>query len=370
MTPPARRAALAVALTAALALLCCGGSVSAFFLGGLGESDQGGLVNLMGCGGKGPVDPNSELPRVDPYGEAQMRNAAIIINVGAQLKVPPRGWVIAVGTAMQESSLNNLGHLGDRNDHDSVGLFQQRPSQGWGTPEQLQDPEYASIKFYKALLRVPGWQQMALTVAAQRVQRSAFPDAYSKHEPKATEIVNVLADGAARAAGVYPDLDCAAGGAIAPSGWTPPVLAPVVSAFRTMERPGHDGVDLGARRRAPIRAAASGVVSHIECDNDVNPWYDCDRDGSPATAGCGWYMEITHADNVITRYCHLQYHPSVRLGQAVAVGEEIGKVGTSGNSSGPHLHFEIHLHGDRSDRGAVDPVDFMRSKGAPMGMTA
>ena len=81
------------------------------------------------------------------------------------------GWVVAVATAMQESGLRNLGHLGDRNDHDSLGLFQLRPSQGWGTPAQALNPTYAATAFYVTLLRVPGWESMPLTEAAQAVQR-------------------------------------------------------------------------------------------------------------------------------------------------------------------------------------------------------
>jgi murein DD-endopeptidase MepM/ murein hydrolase activator NlpD len=367
---PIRRAGLLVALTATLLLLCCGGSVSAFFLGDLGGVDQNPLSATFGCGEEGLIDLGGELPTVDKLGEAQMRNAATIIEVGAGLSVPPRGWVIAIATALQESVLTNLPHLGARNDHDSVGLFQQRPSQGWGTPEQLQDPKYAARKFYQKLVKVRGWESMPLTMAAQRVQRSAYPDAYAKHEPTATEIVNLLANGAARAAGHSTKLTCAVAGDIAASGWTVPVLAPVGSGFRTRARPGHDGVDLSASRGTPIRAAAAGRVTHIECDNQSARWYSCDDDGSPSTPGCGWYMEITHASNVVTRYCHLLRRPSVFLGQTIAPGQEIGVVGTSGHSSGPHLHFEVHLHGDRSSRGAVDPAGFMRERGAPLGEQA
>lgn len=365
---PVRRAGLLIALTATLALLCCGGSVSAFFLGNLGGLDDNPLMNTFGCGEDGLIDLDGELPTVEKLNEAQMRNAATIIEVGVSLSVPPRGWVIAIATALQESVLTNLPHLGARNDHDSVGLFQQRPSQGWGTPEQLRDPQYTSRKFYQRLLKVRGWQSMPLTVAAQRVQRSAYPDAYAKHEPTATEIVNVLANGAARAAGGSTRLACTVPGEIAASGWTAPVLAPVVSGFRTPSRRDHDGVDLGASRETPIRAAAGGRVTHIECDNQSARWYSCNDDGSPNTPGCGWYMEITHASNVITRYCHMLRRPSVFLGQSVAPGQEIGVVGTSGHSSGPHLHFEVHLRGDRSSRGAVDPASFMRQRGAPLGM--
>jgi cell wall-associated NlpC family hydrolase len=93
---------------------------------------------------------------------------------------------------MQESHLENLGDLGARNDHDSLGLFQQRPSQGWGTPAQILDPKYASSKFYTKLLTVKDWQGLPLTVAAQAVQRSAYPDAYAKWEPDATQLVGAL----------------------------------------------------------------------------------------------------------------------------------------------------------------------------------
>jgi cell wall-associated NlpC family hydrolase len=108
------------------------------------------------------------------------------------MSVPPRGWVVAVATAMQESHLRNLPNLGSSNDHDSLGLFQQRPSQGWGTPAQILDPTYASTKFFTHLLAVKGWQSMPLTDAAQAVQRSAYPDAYAKWEPDATQLVGAL----------------------------------------------------------------------------------------------------------------------------------------------------------------------------------
>jgi murein DD-endopeptidase MepM/ murein hydrolase activator NlpD len=369
-----RAAALAVALTATLVLLCCTGGVAGFFLT---EPADRQAATSFGCGGSGPVDANGDLPRINPYGDAQIRNAAIIINVGADLSVPPRGWVIAVATAMQESVLSNLPHLGPRNDHDSVGLFQQRPSQGWGTPAELQDPVYASRKFYEKLLTVPGWQNMPLTDAAQQVQRSAFPDAYAKHELLATQIVNLLADGAARAVGGAAwaavgagGLRCAGGGEVAASGWTAPVQALVVSAFRTSDRPGHNGVDLGASRHTAIHAAAAGRVLVARCDADDAPPWSCDSDGSPATPGCGWYVDLLHAGNVVTRYCHMVSRPQVVVGQLVSAGQVIGLVGTSGHSSGPHLHFEVHLGGDRSSNGAIDPVPFMRERGAPLGTNA
>lgn len=115
----------------------------------------------------------------------QLTNAASIVAVGREMNVPQRGWVVGVATAMQESALRNLNY-GDR---DSLGLFQQRPSMGWGSPAQVRDPRYAARKFYDGLLGVPGWERLPVTVAAQAVQRSGFPGAYAKWEGPANQVV-------------------------------------------------------------------------------------------------------------------------------------------------------------------------------------
>jgi murein DD-endopeptidase MepM/ murein hydrolase activator NlpD len=365
--PRPRKVVLLVALVATLAFLCCGGSVTAILLGGLTDDGSNKLNASLGCGKGGPIDPDSKLPRIRQYGAAQIRNAAVIINVGSDLKMPPRAWVIAVATAMQESRLTNLGNLGSRNDHDSLGLFQQRPSSGWGTPAQVTDPVYASTKFYEKLKTIPGWETMPLTEAAQKVQVSAYPDAYAKHEPVATQIVNDLADGAAGAVGSSISMVCASAGQIAASGWTIPLKSVVGSGFRTASRPTHQGVDLIVGRYTPIGAAASGIVSKVKCDEDHSGRQTCNVDGYPGKGGCGWMVEIQHAGNIMTRYCHMVQRPFVKEGQEVTAGEIIGRVGTSGNSSGPHLHFEVHLNNDRSSAGAIDPVPFMRQQGAPLG---
>jgi murein DD-endopeptidase MepM/ murein hydrolase activator NlpD len=361
-----RSARLFAALTGLLALLCCGGVVAVITFSGLTSDEDSFLFSSFGCGREGPIDVNGKLPLVAPYRAAQMRNAAIIINVGAEKEVPPRGWVIAVATAMQESGLANLPHLGDRNDHDSIGLFQQRPSQGWGTPEQLLDPAYTAGKFYDKLVKVPNWEQLPLTVAAQAVQISAFPDAYAKHEPIATRIVNVLTGGAARAGGGSTDLRCTIAGEISAAGWTAPVPGSVGSGFRTADRPGHNGVDIAAAKGTPIHAAAAGRVLVSRCDPDQYGQLTCDVDGSPSKSGCGWFVDIQHAADVITRYCHMLRKPLVEENELVQAGQKIGEVGSSGNSSGPHLHFEVHLGGDRSGRSAVDPAGFMQERGAPL----
>ena len=110
----------------------------------------------------------------------QADNVAIIVGESIRRGLPARAATIAVVTAYQESDLRNL----DYGDLDSVGLFQQRPSQGWGTVEQIMDPWYSSGAFYAALVQVPGWDTGVINDVAQTVQRSAYPEAYAQHEDK------------------------------------------------------------------------------------------------------------------------------------------------------------------------------------------
>ncbi|THA53182.1 C40 family peptidase [Streptomyces sp. A1136] len=174
---------------------------------GLGQSEAEAAAASARCPGasQAGLDPNTadiarkvtamlagsgdvSVPGLsDP--KEQIPNAKVIVATGIQKRVPARGQVIALATALQESTLINLDH-GDR---DSLGLFQQRPSQGWGTREQIMDPVYSSGKFYDGLVKIKDWEQMPVTVAAQKVQASAFPDAYAKHEPLATALQQAIA---------------------------------------------------------------------------------------------------------------------------------------------------------------------------------
>ncbi|NEB01957.1 C40 family peptidase [Streptomyces sp. SID13726] len=154
----------------------------------VGDVDTGTAVEqvtkiLNGASAKGMQVEGLSLP------EEQIPNARTIVATGISLRVPAKGQIIALATAMQESRLQNLGY-GDR---DSLGLFQQRPSQGWGTAAQIRDPVYASGRFYRALLEVGGWQQLTVTQAAQAVQRSAYPDAYAQWEELATVLQTAIA---------------------------------------------------------------------------------------------------------------------------------------------------------------------------------
>ncbi|MGH3722455.1 MAG: hypothetical protein ACRDRI_27200 [Pseudonocardiaceae bacterium] len=118
----------------------------------------------------------------------QAENAATIAAIGIQLGMPDHAVTVALATALQESGLRNVP-VGDR---DSVGLFQQRPSQGWGTRAQVLDPVYASTAFYQRLRAQPEWSQLSVTAAAQLVQHSAAPSAYAKWEPRARAVATAL----------------------------------------------------------------------------------------------------------------------------------------------------------------------------------
>lgn len=118
----------------------------------------------------------------------QTDNAAVIAAVGRSYGFDAVGVTVALATAIQESSLRNL----DYGDRDSVGLFQQRPSQGWGSVEEILDRHYSASRFYEALAGVDGWQNMRVTEAAQAVQRSGFPEAYADHEAEARAWAHAL----------------------------------------------------------------------------------------------------------------------------------------------------------------------------------
>jgi hypothetical protein len=128
------------------------------------------------------------LPRIAGLSRSQVANAWAVVAEGHRMGISKRGQIIAMATALQESNLLNYTHAVD---HDSLGIFQQRPSSGWGSPRQIVQPTYAAHAFYRVLVQYRGsWG--CLTCAAQMVQRSAFPGAYAQHEHFATTIVTIL----------------------------------------------------------------------------------------------------------------------------------------------------------------------------------
>ena len=175
--PPRRRHRGRIALLTVIAVVVGGGWFASQFLV---ESIRTPRCTITAAGMKESFDPE------------QTGNAALISALSIKRDLPPRAATIALTTAYQESKILNISY-GDR---DSLGLFQQRPSQGWGTPAQILDPYRSTAVFYggsgdpnghstRGLLDIPGWESMAFTDAAQAVQISAFPDRYGRWESKA-----------------------------------------------------------------------------------------------------------------------------------------------------------------------------------------
>lgn len=304
----------------------------------------------------------------------QRKTATIIVTTGAQLRATDRDKAIAIAVAYIEGKLHNPQVP---TDHDSIGAFQQRPSMGWGdkpaykgdtrTPVQrLQDVSYSAARFYEKLFRIPNRPSVPFGRLAQKVQISAFPDRYARYEGLGNSVVV-----AARAQGVSASpvaatsapVDCkaeqrkadaspgAVTGKVSALGWAWPAPGPAGSGYRSADRPSHAGVDIIAGRYATIVPASNGVVTKVKCNASTG---NCDVDGGISVKGCGWYVEVTHgiaataAGNVtvMTRYCHMSERPSVTVGQQVVGGKtKLGRIGSSGNSSGPHLHFEVRLNG-------------------------
>ncbi len=161
------------------AVVALGAVVSALVL-----VDRGGVPSILDTSGcTAEVDGHS----VDIDLE-QAENASLITAIALERGMPARAASIALATAYQESELYNI----DYGDRDSVGLFQQRPSQGWGSVPELMDPVYSTNAFFDALEKVDGYREMDITVAAQEVQRSGFPDAYADHEDDARALASAL----------------------------------------------------------------------------------------------------------------------------------------------------------------------------------
>lgn len=178
-----RRGAILVAVATVVGLF----AVAVGMVGVLVVAALGGALG-GGCGGDG--GPGGGTQQIGPrtWSAEQMTNAQTIVAHAVDRALPKRAAVIALSTAIVESGLENL----DYGDRDSLGLFQQRPSQGWGTPEQLLNPAYAAEQFYDNLLELGGWATMPPGAAAQAVQRSAFPDRYAPQEAPAAGLVERL----------------------------------------------------------------------------------------------------------------------------------------------------------------------------------
>lgn len=345
-----------------------------FFLMMGTAADEAQKDDFAGCAADAPLSVSMESLKVESVGvykKPALANAALIVSEAEKANLPRKAAVIALMTAMQESRLLNyandgtwtypkrtsvmtrseweaarkvvveslkLPHQAVGHDWDSVGLFQQRPSAGWGTVTQLMNPSFAASTFYKRLKALDGWEDMSYNDAAQTIQRSGTPNAYGKHQADAESIVNAVAGVEVTSTSVN-NQNCeinAASGAVSKNGWTQPVKSfSYVSAHFGEPRGGypHAGTDFAAPAMTPILAAADGKVTRASCTDLVTGRSPCQ-------------IQISHGQEngveISTLYVHMfESGVGVKVGQEVKAGERIGGVGTNGNSSGFHLHFEV-----------------------------
>jgi len=243
----------------------------------------------------------------------QMKNAATIIGVGKGMGANNNDLIVSIMTAMQESTLRNLNY-GDR---DSLGLFQQRPSQGWGTAEQIMNPSYAARKFFEHLLAMKGRSKLSLTQQAQAVQRSGYPGAYAKWQAMAQQVVAATTFQALTGNG----------------GFRRPINAAVSRPYAQ-----HNNLpratDFATPVGTPVMSAMNGVVQTST---------DLPGSGNGGYRSYGRYVIVANGMDR-TLYAHLS-NRSAQVGQTVRAGQLIGYSGNTGNSTGPHLHFETWRNG-------------------------
>ena len=322
--------------------------------------------------------------KVGGLSAAQLANADAVIAEGRRRRVPARAVVVALAVASQESRFSNYANDGrgsdltvfqtgvDRSlslpheavgtDHGSLGVFQQQWP-WWGTMADLMNPSRAAGKFYAALLEVPGWQDMPVTVAAQKVQRSAYPDAYADDEALARQLLGGRADrtvdvsytaASAGSADATASASCdgTADVATADAG-TVAFPLPRGAGYVDNRNWGaqgaywsrtHTGTDLSVSCGTPVLAATAGQVVI--------------RTGE-SWAG-RWLVQVsTGIGRLTTWYGHMRA-VTVSDGETVSAGERIGEVGDLGNATGCHLHFEVHPKGGSIYQDSTDPSTWLR----------
>lgn len=375
---------------------------------GIGVLVGAALAPLFAAAGAGPESCSGEaqaaptpvmltalLPsEIDGFSGAQLRNAATIVSVAAARGLDGRAAQIAMMVAIQESGLLNLANAGQYvrpinsrvmsadawstaatnvalsttlpndgvvpGDWDSLGLFQQRLSAHWGGPgpvaqqvANLLDPIFTTGRFFDALLAVPDWRTLTPATAAQAVQHSAFPSRYDAHWAEAGDLVEILTGTVVQPTGATGCGVALSGDPISVDGWTRPIVGytalsspygmrmhPTLHVMRM-----HAGQDLAAPAGTPIYAAAAGtVVQVVRTPND--------------DSGLN-YVVVDHGGGVSTAYLHSEDDGIlVEVGQHVSAGQQIATVGSSGQSTGPHLHFEYRVNGL-----AIEPLGALRSHG-------
>ncbi|KJL36426.1 M23 family metallopeptidase [Tessaracoccus sp. Y36] len=369
---------------AGIALLFLAPSIMLVSIGALINPAQAANATCLSTGLTVGTIPD-ELDVTDASGYSftlnhqQLTHAATIITTGSAIEGVNRDGVqIALMAALTESTLrmlSNTSHYpdsadypndGNGSDNDSLGLFQMRPQSGWGTVADLMDPNYQVRAFFggpagpnypspRGLLDIAGRESMDKGEAAQSVEVSAYPDRYRNYESVAEQILQALTTNTtAQPAG--------GGAVLGPVPETSRVVFPMPEGTWVMTSPYgmrehpitgeyklHSGTDFAGPDGTPILAAADGVVTVAEY-----------------SGGYGGLVVIEHTvdgKTVATAYAH-SWETGIRVtaGDRVTAGQHIADVGSSGNSTGPHLHFEVRIGGTNGEY--TDPAVWLEQHGA------
>ena len=321
-----------LAVGAAGALLSGGNSCTAAAGVTFTGSDQ-----LTGMSAKAFLDQFSKDTQTT---KLQIATQIYEAGVGRSPKEPPKAIAVAIAAGIQETNLTNETRPAS-DGSDSAGVFQERPSKGWGTRQQVLDVKYASNKWFDTLDRnvknVDALSMIDIAIAVENPSRSAYHSRWNWDKTGAELLAQVAAPGATTS--------CKS------TGWELPLEAKsysITDGFGMRFDPVfhrnqlHDGVDLGAAKNTPIHAAHSGTVTLA----GLNGSY-------------GNYVGLDNGNGVTTGYGHMtSVAPGLKKGDQVTVGQVIGYVGSTGASTGNHLHFLVHLNGKPSD-----PIAFMDSNG-------
>ncbi|MGH3975891.1 MAG: peptidoglycan DD-metalloendopeptidase family protein, partial [Pseudonocardiaceae bacterium] len=378
----------------------------------------GASTAAAGCTpGGGPLAGSYNGTPVGGLSPLQMRRAAAVVAQGQQMGIPDRGIIIALAVASQESGFKvyandgagtdlaadqrgisaslRIPHDAVGTDHGSLGVFQQQWP-WWGDMSELMDPATSARLFYEALNKVAGWQRLEVTVAAQRVQRSAYPSAYADDESLATQLLAAISANAADTgdtANAADSDDTGAADATSDEGDSGTSVLGVGGVTYTLQ----NGVYLGGVAACDTggTGAVTGKVAFPLTGRDYvdqhsygakgENWDDY-HTGSDFSVACGtpvvaatsgtvilksgdgwawsgnWLVQIQSGGpgSLTTWYAHMQ-KLDVAAGQKVTAGQRIGEVGTLGNSTGCHLHFEVHPHGGGFAEDDVDPGAWLQN---------
>ncbi|MCD4853409.1 M23 family metallopeptidase [Arthrobacter sp. AK01] len=297
------------------------------------------------------------LPAGGPVSDVQLRNASAIVAAAEELALPADARILGIQAALGESSLESKDY-GDAAGPDSRGLFQQRANGAWGSSADRMDPFVSATSFFLALKDVKDWQALPSSIAIHRVQRNQDPDHYTKYRQLAEEIAGFLGSQSLSAPGTCSFSGGSWGATAGDTSRRPArpgpgtlipgtLMSPLVNLHpsspfgrRTNPMTGsagefHTGQDYAAACGTPVHSADEGTVREV----GWHPW------------GGGNRVEIDHGSGLVTTYNHLQ-SVAVRKGETVLAADLVGLVGSTGASTGCHLHFETIVNGTLADPSA------------------